>query len=115
MQINENEIVGTNLKYLRMLNNFTQEMTADALGIGRSAYDNYENGRREAPISVLERVSDLFGCELQQLFEPDIQQQSGILVCAFRHEDLTPDDLNAIAGFKALAKQYMKLKRLSLT
>ena len=108
MQINENEIVGTNLKYLRMLNNFT-------LGIGRSAYDNYENGRREAPISVLERVSDLFGCELQQLFEPDIQQQSGILVCAFRHEDLTPDDLNAIADFKALAKQYMKLKRLSLT
>ena len=101
MQINENEIVGTNLKYLRMLNNFTQEMTADALGIGRSAYDNYENGRREA--------------ELQQLFEPDIQQQSGILVCAFRHEDLTPDDLNAIADFKALAKQYMKLKRLSLT
>ena len=114
MQIHENEIVGKNLKYLRGLNNFTQEMTADALGIGRSTYDNYENGRREAPMSVLERVSDLFGCELQQLFSTEEPINTGVLVCAFRQEGLTPDDLNAIADFKALAKQYMKLKRLSL-
>lgn len=112
--MNENEIVGRNLRNMRDLNNFTQEMTADALGIGRSTYDSYENGRREAPISVLERVSDLFGCELQQLFSREGPVNTGVLVCAFRQEGLTPDDLNAIADFKALAKQYMKLKRLSL-
>ena len=114
MNNKDNEVIGKNLKYMRGLNNFTQEMTADALGIGRSTYDNYENGRREAPISVLERASDLFGCELQQLFLQDNQEQPEVLVCAFRHEDLTPSDLNAIADFKRLAKQYMKLKRLSL-
>ena len=113
MHNDENEIVGRNLKYLRCLNDFTQEMTADALGIARSTYDNYENGRREAPISVLERASDLFGCEFEQLFSQEIQRQ-GVLVCTFRQDGLTASDLNAIADFKALAKQYMKLKRLSL-
>jgi transcriptional regulator with XRE-family HTH domain len=113
MHNNENVTVGKNLKYLRDLNQFTQEMTADALGIARTTYENYESGRREAPISVLERVSDLFGCELEQLFSQEIQQQ-GVLVCTFRQDGLTASDLNAIADFKALAKQYMKLKRLSL-
>lgn len=115
MQKNENETVGKNLKELRNMNGFTQEMTAESLGIGRTAYDNYENGVREAPMSVLERVADLFGCELHQLFSPTEIQSNGVLICAFRQEGLTASDLNAIADFKSLAKQYMKLKRLSLS
>ena len=115
MQKRENEIVGENLKELRKLNNFTQEMTAEVLGLQRTTYDNYENGAREAPMSVLERAADLFGCELHHLFSPSEIQSKGVLVCAFRQEGLTASDLNAIADFKCLAKQYMKLKRLSMS
>lgn len=115
MQKTENVIVGEKLKELRNLNDFTQEMTAEALGLKRTTYDNYENGVREAPMSVLERAADLFGCELHHLFSSAEIQTNGILVCAFRQDGLTASDLNAIADFKCLAKQYMKLKRLSLS
>lgn len=115
MQKTENEIVGEKLKELRNLNDFTQEMTAEALGLQRTTYDNYENGVREAPMSVLERAADLFGCELHHLFSSEKIQTKGVLVCAFRQDGLTASDLNAIADFKCLAKQYMKLKRLSLS
>lgn len=88
-------------------------MTAEALGIKRTAYENYESGRREAPIAVLERAADLFGCELHQLFSEDKDNFSDVLVCTFRQEGLTASDMKIIADFKGLAKQYMKLKRLS--
>ena len=44
--MNEKEIVARNLKSLREANGFTQERLANYLGIGRSAYSNYELGDR---------------------------------------------------------------------
>ena len=52
--MNENQIIGRNMKALREANSYTQEQVAAYLGINRSAYANYESGEREAPIDVLE-------------------------------------------------------------
>jgi transcriptional regulator with XRE-family HTH domain len=60
--------IGRNLKLLREANSFTQDQVASFLGINRSTYSNYESGDREAPLEVLEKASDLFGCELSILF-----------------------------------------------
>ena len=56
--------IATNLKKLREAARYTQDEVAQALGITRSAYSNYESGEREAPYDVLEKVSDLFGCDM---------------------------------------------------
>ena len=44
------EVIGRNLKVLREANDLTQEQMSSYLGIGRSAYANYEAGERETPL-----------------------------------------------------------------
>jgi transcriptional regulator with XRE-family HTH domain len=107
-----NEIVGNNLKKLREANRFSQEQVASFLGINRSTYSNYESGDREAPLEVLEKASDLFGCELHLLFEENESVVDNMLVCAFRVDDLSASDMKEVASFKNIVKNYLKIKRL---
>ena len=84
------EVIGRNLKVLREANDLTQEQMSSYLGIGRSAYANYEAGEREAPLEVLERSAALLGCELELLFEQDVETvKDRMMVCAFRTDGLT--------------------------
>lgn len=104
-------IIGRNLKLFRNASGYTEQMLADLLGIQRSAYANYEAGTREMPLPQLEKVSDLFGCELSSLFEENAREED-ILLSAFRATDLLPSDLSQIADFKGVVKSYLKMKRL---
>ena len=64
--------IGRNIRELRKANKFTQNDIANFLGIERSAYANYEAGKRNFPLLLLEKTADLLGCELCVLFEKDI-------------------------------------------
>lgn len=108
----EKMVVGRNLKALREANGYTQEQVANFLGIGRSAYANYEAGGRETPMEVMERVGELFGCELALLFDEDEQAVKNMLVCAFRADNLSVNDMKEVAAFKNIVLNYMKMERL---
>lgn len=105
-------VVGRNLKALREANGYTQEQVANFLSIGRSAYANYEAGERETPMEVMERASELFGCELALLFDEDEQAVKNMLVCAFRADNLSVNDMKEVAAFKNIVLNYMKMERL---
>lgn len=105
-------VVGRNLKALREANGYTQEQVANFLGIGRSAYANYEAGERETPMEVMERASELFCCELALLFDEDEQAVKNMLVCAFRADNLSVNDMKEVAAFKNIVLNYMKMERL---
>lgn len=107
-----NAIVGYNLRSLRTANGLTQEKVAAYLGINRSAYANYEAGEREAPLEVLESACRLFGCELNMLFCEDKEALQGMLVCAFRADDLCEQDMKEVASFKNVVLNYIKMQRL---
>lgn len=107
-----NKIIGKNLKLLREKNDFTQTQVAEFLGINRSAYSNYELGNREAPIEILEKAADLLGCDLDLLFEEDEKAVEKMLICAFRVDGISPQDIEEIAHFKHLVKSYIKMDRL---
>ncbi len=107
-----NAIVGGNLKLLREANKFSQEQVSSFLDINRSAYANYEVGDREAPIEVLERAANLYGCDLHLLFEEDKDVVKEMLVCAFRVDDLSKADMVEIANFKNVVKNYIKMNQL---
>lgn len=107
-----NNIIGNNLKKLREANRFSQEQVASFLGIKRSAYSNYECGDREAPVEVLEKASNLFGCELYLLFEENNDVVDNMLACAFRVDNLNETDIAQIASFKNIVKTYLKLNQL---
>ena len=106
-------MIGRNLKVLREANDLTQEQMSSYLGIGRSAYANYEAGEREAPLEVLERSASLLGCELDLLFEEDVEVvKDQMMVCAFRTDGLTEADMNQVARFKQVVLEYMKMQKM---
>lgn len=107
-----NTIVGSNLKRLREANRFSQEQVSSFLDIKRSTYSNYESGDREAPLSVLEKASNLFGCELYLLFEENETIVNDMLVCAFRIDNLSDSDMSEVARFKSIVKSYLKMDQL---
>jgi len=105
-------MVGRNLKLLREANNFTQQQMASFLGINRSTYANYEAEERETPLEILEKAADILGAELSVFFEEDINTVKSMLICAFRAEDLSKEDMEEVAAFKNLVKNYLKINRL---
>ncbi len=107
-----NAVIGRNLRTLREANGYTQADVAAFLGINRSAYANYESGDREAPLEVSEKVSALFGCELPLLFEEDKVALQDVLACAFRADNLAPNDMKEVANFKNVVLNYLKMERL---
>lgn len=110
--ITESTMLNRNLKLLRSSMGMTQDEVASFLGIGRSAYSNYEDGRREPPLDVLEKFADLVGCDLATLYEEDEELVKSQLICSFRTEGLTNNDLEEIASFKKLVLSYLKMERL---
>lgn len=105
-------IVAKNVKMMREASHFTQENVAEFLGIGRSAYSNYELGAREIPFDVMERLADLYGVDLYLLYEENEEAVKNMLVTAFRVDNLSADDMNAIADFKRVVKNYLKMDML---
>ncbi|MCQ2230356.1 MAG: helix-turn-helix domain-containing protein [Paludibacteraceae bacterium] len=108
----EKMLLGRNLKILREINDYTQDKMASFLNIGRSAYANYESGERELPLSLMERLSDLFGCDLSVFYEEDESNVKSLLSTAFRIESLSDEDMKQIALLKSIVKNYIKMENL---
>lgn len=102
-------ITATNFKKLRENLGFSQEKVGQYLGCLREEISYYENGTRDIPLSVLEKASDLFGVELIDFFSEE--ETIGIRF-AYRAEDSTLEDLNQIARFKKIIKNYQRINRL---
>lgn len=64
-----NNFFSNNIKSLRVDNDLTQQEIADALGITRSRYSNYENGINEPSLDILIRLSKLFNCSIDDLLK----------------------------------------------
>ena len=86
-------MLGETIKLLREANNYTQENVSDYLGIKRSTYSNYETGDREAPWTVLEKLANLYGCDLYDLMSDDKDVLQGVVACAFRVDSLSVEDM----------------------
>lgn len=97
---------------LRENSGYTQKQVAEFLGINRSAYANYETGERNIPLTVLEGVAKLFGVDMAVLFDTDIANIRSSLLCAFRADDLSADDMKQVADFKDVAMSYLKMIKL---
>ena len=105
-------MLSKNLKLLRTANDMTQEQVAKFLGIGRSAYSNYEDGRREPPIDVLEKFANIMGCDLATIYEENEEAVKSQLICAFRTDGMSKEDMKEIASFMRLVLSYLKMERL---
>ena len=101
-----------NIKAIRKKLGYTQQTVADVLGIARTTYTEYETKDIDIPFNTLEKLSDFFGVELASFFAENETQLKDYLVCAFRMETASVDDLRKIAHFKNIVKNYIKMKRI---
>lgn len=105
------EIIGKNLRALRIQMGYTQETVADYLGINRVLLSYYEVGSRSIPSKILSRLAQLYSVDEYDLYSEDETLLKTNLAFAFRAEDLTSEDLSSIASFKKIASNYLKMQK----
>jgi len=97
------------LKAFRDASGFTQEKVASFLNIERGTLSNYELGTRETPIAILIKLANLYGVDIADFYESDLEKVQDALFCSFRMNDLSDDDMRDIANFKDIIKSYLKM------
>lgn len=72
----ENALMGSRLADVRARTRLSQGQFAERIDVSPRAYQNYERGEREAPASVMRRVSETYGVSLSWLLGADRQERS---------------------------------------
>jgi transcriptional regulator with XRE-family HTH domain len=106
------KVIGDNIKAYREKFGYSQENLANCLGVDRSIISHYENGNREISIIHLNKLADLFANEVEDLIEENSIERNANIAFAFRREGMDNQDLNSIASFQKVVKNYLKITKL---
>lgn len=94
-------IIGSNIKALRDSMGFSQSAIAHFLNVDQSLISKIENGERSATADMIEKLSCLFGVSLDDIESSSLVMPS--LSFAFRANDFTPEDMEAISAINRIA------------
>jgi transcriptional regulator with XRE-family HTH domain len=108
----QSQTIGKNLSFLRELNNMTQDKVSEYLGINRVELSYYETGKRNTPLDILNKLSDLYQVQLIDLLEMKEEDRKAKIVMAFRAEGLSAEGYKAIGEFGKIVKNYLKMKSI---
>jgi transcriptional regulator with XRE-family HTH domain len=103
-------IIGNNIKLLREKLGLTQDDLADFLGLSRMQIIRYEGGTTAVPSGNLTKLAELFSVDEYDFYEEDSSKVMANLAFAFRADKINGEDLKAIASFKKIAMNYLKMK-----
>lgn len=103
---------GLVIRGLRERYGYTQEKLASFLDIKREMVSFYETNEREAPLEILEKLSDLFGVELAVFFSETVEEAMAEVVFAFRKDSVNESDMEKLSDFGKIVKNYIKINRL---
>lgn len=105
---------GAIMKSLREKFGYSQDAVAGLLCIKRELISYYETGAREVPLEILEKLSDLFGVDLELFFSDNVEETISELAFAeaFRADDLGKKDLEGIIAFRRIIKNYQRILNL---
>lgn len=106
------ETIGQNIRHFRNQMGLSQSDVSDFLAVTREQISYYETGSRNIPLDLLERLTELFGVELNDLLADDPAQAKVATAFAFRADELEPEDLEVMASFQKIVRNYLKLHRL---
>lgn len=60
-------MIGKNIKYYRLMNNLSQEVLAQQIGVNKVAISNYEAGKRTPDIATIRKIADALNVPLARL------------------------------------------------
>lgn len=108
--INTNQITGQNIQAIRTSVGLTQEALAKYLNTSREQIAYYEAGSRSVSSTHLTKLADLFCMNEYDFFEEDNTKRKLNIVFAFRADALQQTDLESIAKFKKIVRNYLNMK-----
>jgi transcriptional regulator with XRE-family HTH domain len=108
---NSSIIIGQNIKALREKMGLTQAALGQYLEISREQIGYYEIGQRSIPSAQLSKLANLFCMNEYDFYEEDSQSKSINIAFAFRADELQTQDLQSIAQFKKIVRNYMSMKK----
>lgn len=107
------KVIGSNIAYLRGLIRLSQQELSDYLKINRVELSYFENGQRSIPMTKLRMLADLVGIEPMSLYDESFTQHPIQTAFAFRSGGFNISDLETIADFQRVARNYIRFKRLA--
>ncbi len=108
--IMNNTNIGLRMKELREYANLRQSQVAAYLGVDQSYLSKIETGDRAISIEQLERLAELYGCDLEMFENPAIAIKP--IQIALRAREITTEDLNIIATINHIAANSRYMARL---
>ena len=66
--------ISLNLKYLRSVENLDQEMAGKEVGVSKDSWSSYERDKSQPKIETLQRISERFGYNIDDLINKDVSQ-----------------------------------------
>lgn len=109
MENNLSEIIGENIKSYRKAMGYTQKDLSEFLNVSTPSITHYEKGQREVDLVKLNKLADLFNVELSDLLERNEGVISLNAVVAYKKQKLGKGDLDTIAKFRKIVKNYIRL------
>lgn len=108
---NANIIIGQNIKLLREQLGLTQEALGLYLNTSREQIAYYEAGNRNITTTQLSKLADLFCMNEYDFYEEDVAKRRINIAFAFRANSIHPQDLQSIAKFKKIVRNYLNMKK----
>ncbi|MFA7673420.1 MAG: helix-turn-helix transcriptional regulator [Clostridia bacterium] len=103
--------LGDKIKNLRKEFKYTQQDISEFLGIDQSLISKYESAERMMSVDLLEKLGDLFGCDLVSYDKSDVGNSTPIKV-SFRASDICSDDMDAISTVNRVALNCAFMNKL---
>ena len=105
--------LGHNIKTLRENMGLSQQLLAEYLGVSRGEISYFETEARKPNLTVLRKLSDLFGISLAELLSTEPTTQTLNAAFAFRSAGtLGLTHLEQIASFRRIVSNYVRMDNL---
>lgn len=103
------ELLANNLRLIREKLKYTQSEIAGFLNISQAAYSKYESSDLIPSVDVIKKLASLYNIDEYTFYEENQGTINTELAFAFKADEIIPEDLQQIARFNKIVRNYLNM------